>query len=110
MNPNDSPLDLRGINCDLKIDGLPFATGISGEQAEIPAYGTAIVPVTVYASVLEVITSMVQIIQERDNGGGAARSFSYELAGKIRLGGGFPRSSLPFTSKGEFNMGTNSGI
>jgi len=65
LNSNETPLHVQGIECDLEIDGNHFASGVSGEQHEIPAYGSAIVPVTVYASVLDVVPSVIRIVQGR---------------------------------------------
>ena len=101
MNPNDFPLDISGLNCDLKIDGKRFASGISDVRQEVPAFGTATIPVTVYASMFEMVTSVIQIIQEADQQNGNVKPLRYELAGKIRLEG---RGSFPFDSKGELDL------
>ncbi|MCI5146886.1 MAG: hypothetical protein D3923_15530 [Candidatus Electrothrix sp. AR3] len=37
MNPNEEPLEIRGVNCTLEVDGKSFATGISDEQVTVPA-------------------------------------------------------------------------
>ena len=99
MNPNDFPLDVSGLNCDLKIDGKHFASGISDVRQEVPAFGTATIPVTVYASMFEMVTSVIQIIQEADRQN--VKPLSYELAGKVRLRG---RGGFPFDSKGELDL------
>jgi LEA14-like dessication related protein len=101
MNPNDFPLDISGLNCDLKIDGKRFASGISDVRQEVPAFGTATIPVTVYASMFEMVTSVIQILQDADQRKGNVKPLNYELAGKIRLGG---RGSVPFESKGELDL------
>ncbi|HHL35292.1 MAG TPA: hypothetical protein ENJ30_13095, partial [Desulfobulbaceae bacterium] len=56
MNPNDFALDIRGVRCDVNIDGKHFATGVGDQRSEIPAYGTALVPVRVYASTLKMFS------------------------------------------------------
>jgi LEA14-like dessication related protein len=101
MNPNDFPLDIRGLNCDLQIDGKRFASGISDAQQEVPAFGTATVPVTVYASMFEMVSSVIQILQNTDQSKGNMKPLQYELAGKVRLGG---HGSVPFESKGELDL------
>ncbi len=101
MNPNDFPLDIRGINCDLKIDGNRFATGLSDVRQEIPAFGTATIPVTVYASMFEMVASVIQIIQNNGQQRGNVHPLHYELAGKIHLGG---HGSVPFQSSGELDL------
>ena len=109
MNPNDFPLDIRGITCDLTLDGNHFANGISDVQQEIPAFGTATVPVTVYASVLDMVGSVIQMLQQADTNKGSVKPLRYELAGKIRLGGSGAVNTLPFDSKGELSLGGANG-
>ncbi len=103
MNPNDFPLDIRGLNCELKIDGQRFATGISDEQQEVPAFGTATIPVKVYASMFEMVGSVIEILQNANRRAGEVRPLRYELEGKVRLGGAGSRT-VPFRSKGELDL------
>ena len=103
MNPNEYPLALQGLNCDLKVDGKHFATGLANEPQEIPAFGTGIVPVTVYASTLKMFTSVMQIVQQVDQQRSEMQPLRYELSGKIRVGGGL-NQSVPFHTKGELNF------
>ncbi|MEA2114880.1 MAG: LEA type 2 family protein [Thermodesulfobacteriota bacterium] len=109
MNPNDYPLDIRGITCDLTLDGNHFANGISDVQQEVPAFGTATVPVTVYASVLDMVGSVIHMLQQADTSKGSVKPLRYELAGKIRLGGSGAVNTLPFDSKGELSFGGANG-
>jgi len=103
INPNDFGLDIRGINCTLELDGNHFATGVSDVQQDIPAFGTATLPVTVYASTLDMVGSIIQMLREVDQKKGSGKPLHYELAGKISLGGGTVRS-LPFQAKGELDL------
>ncbi len=105
MNPNDFPLDIRGINCDLKLDGKRFATGLSDIRQEVPPFGTATVPVTVYASMFDMVSSVIQMLQDVDQQRGPAQPLHYELAGKVRLGNHGGTRSVPFLSEGEINLG-----
>ncbi len=104
MNPNDFPLDLKGVSCKLNINGKQFATGVGDKQQEIPAFGTDIVPVTVYASTLNMFSSALALLQGVEQNQDELQSVRYELAGKIRLGGTISRS-VPFASKGELSLG-----
>ncbi len=98
MNPNDFPLDIRGISCDLKIDGRHFATGLSGEHHRIPAFGSAVVPVPLYASMVDMVSSVLQALQGGESFSG--REISYSLSGKVRLGGGVREQTVPFEASG----------
>ncbi|MCF6187582.1 MAG: LEA type 2 family protein [Desulfobulbaceae bacterium] len=103
MNPNEYPLAMQGLNCDLKIDGKHFATGLANEPQKIPAFGTGVIPVTVYASTLKMFTSVMQIVQQVDQQRSGMQPLRYELTGKIRVGGGL-NQSVPFHTKGELNL------
>ena len=109
MNPNEVPLDIRGVDCDLEIDGRHFAQGIASSPQEIPAYGTALVPVSVYASMMNMISSVVGLIQT-NNTSAALQPLSYKLVGNIRLGAGGVTRKIPFESSGELSLqGLNAG-
>ncbi len=99
MNTNDVPLTVKGMDCELKINDRPFAMGVTGHQVEIPAFGTAIVPINLYSSVLDMLKNVVAMGLEK------ADKLNYKLAGKIRIEGGtMMPSSLPFESKGELSL------
>jgi LEA14-like dessication related protein len=103
MNPNDFALNLNGVRCDLKIDGKHFATGVGDTHQEIPAYGTGLVPVTIYASTLKMFSQVLALAQGMNGQQNGLSPIRYELTGKIRLGGGFNRF-VPFQSKGELAL------
>ncbi len=102
INPNDYPFDLQGVNCDLKIDGKYFASGVGNQTREISAFGTAQVPVMVYASTLNMFSSVLQFVQGMEQQAGLT-PLRYELTGKIRVGGSLNRS-VPFHSKGVLSL------
>jgi LEA14-like dessication related protein len=96
-NPNDVDLDIKGVDCDLEINGKPFAYGISNTPVKVPAFGSEIVPVTVYSSVLDIIKSLFGLPHRED--------LSYQVKGKVRMaGGGFMPSTLPFDSQGTVSI------
>ncbi|MEN8199365.1 MAG: LEA type 2 family protein [Thermodesulfobacteriota bacterium] len=104
MNPNDFALNVQGLNCDLNIDGKHFASGLSNMPQNVPAFGTATVPVTVYASVIDMVGSVLQMLQDSGRNSQAVNPLNYELSGKLRLGGGRGKT-IPFQSEGELNLG-----
>ncbi len=103
MNPNDFSLDIRGVRCDVKIDGKHFATGVGDQKSEIPAYGTGLVPVKVYASTLKMFSSVLAMVQGMDGRQSGLAPIHYEISGTIRMGGGINRT-VPFHSKGELAL------
>jgi LEA14-like dessication related protein len=96
-NPNDVDLDIKGVDCDLAINGKPFAYGISNTQVKVPAFGSETIPVTVYSSVLDIVKGLFGLQQRED--------LSYQVKGKVRMaGGGLMPSTLPFDSQGTVSI------
>ena len=96
FNTNDTALQIKGIECELEINGQPFAIGVSDADVEIPSYGTQLLPLNVYASVFDIIKS-VQGLQNQDQ-------IKYQIKGKVRLGTGAFPSVLPFDSEGNISL------
>ena len=97
MNPNDMDLDITGVDCDLEINGKPFAYGLSNTQVKIPAFGSETLPVTVYSSVIDIIKGLFGLQQRED--------LSYQVKGRVRMaGGGLMPSTLPFDSQGTVSI------
>ena len=97
FNTNDLDLNVKGIETELAINGKPFATGVSKVETRIPSFESALVPVTVYSSVIDIFKS----IQGLQN----AQQLTYRLKGKLRLSGeGMMSSSLPFESEGRITL------
>jgi LEA14-like dessication related protein len=96
-NPNDVELDIKGLDCDLEINGKPFAYGISNTQVTVPAFGSETIPVTVYSSVIDIIKGLFGLQQRED--------LSYQIKGRVRMaGGGLMPSTLPFDSQGTVSI------
>jgi LEA14-like dessication related protein len=103
-NPNDSPLDIQGLSCEVEFDGRMFASGLQGEQQTIPAYGSALVPVVVYASVLDMFSSVINMIQHAGEPDAQVRALNYRLIGTVRINRGGFIKDVPFESEGELNL------
>jgi LEA14-like dessication related protein len=96
FNTNDNALQIKGLECELEINGQPFATGISNAAVEIPSYGTQLVPLRAYASLFDMIKS-VKGMQNQDQ-------LKYDIKGKVRLGAGALPSVLSFDSEGNISL------
>jgi len=97
LNPNDIAISAKGINCDLEINGNHLASGVSNEVTEIPAFGTAILPIEVYSSALAIVRNIIAL---SDQG-----TFKYRIKGRLRFEAGtsiFPY--IPFESEGDLNI------
>ena len=98
FNANDVSLTVTGIKAELDINGQPFATGVSNAPVEIPSYGTELVTVTVYSSVIKMFKSVYGLK--------GSEELKYRLNGKIRVSAGnnMMPTSLPFESEGQVSL------
>jgi LEA14-like dessication related protein len=97
QNPNEVDLDIRGVDCDVEINGKPFAYGMSNSPVRIPAFGSDTVPVKVYTSVIDIFRGLLNLQGRED--------LSYQVKGRVRMSGGaFLPASLPFESQGTISV------
>jgi LEA14-like dessication related protein len=96
FNTNDIPLEIKGLNCDLELNGQRLATGVTNITINIPSYETGIIPMTLYSSVLDVMTVL--------RGLAKTQKLEYKLTGRIRLGKGTIPSTIPFRSTGDLPL------
>jgi LEA14-like dessication related protein len=96
MNTNDVTLVIKGIECVLELNDRKFATGVAKVNKSIPAYGTDVVPIIVYTSLIEMVSSFIKLKENETLG--------YKIKGSIRLGGSAIPSVIPFTSEGKVTI------
>lgn len=97
INPNEEPIEVRGLTCTLKVNGKSFATGISDEHVTIPASGTTTVPVLVYAGVFDLVGPVIELLQ--NNASQPVKPLEYALTGSLRLGEK-GEDKIPFSLQG----------
>ena len=97
FNANDIDLKVNGISAELEINGQPFATGVSNTPVDIPSYGTELVTITVYSSVIKMFKSVYGLKASED--------LKYRLNGKVRVSGNnMMPTSLPFESERQVSL------
>lgn len=96
FNTNDAPLTIKGVESEIEINGKAFAFGVSESDVEVPAFGTELLTMRVYSSVIDIIKSAVGLTDEQQ--------LHYRIKGKIRLGTGAFPSALPFESEGNITL------
>ena len=101
VNPNDRTFRIRGITCQLDINGSTIAAGSSDTATELPRLGTAVMPVTVYTSMTDFMWLMFRMMSEapekRDE-----LQLTYAIRGKIFLDDALPGlDRLPFETEGD---------
>jgi len=94
QNPNSRAFQTKGIDFDLEINGRRLATGLSSAAVDVPSLGTAILPITVYSNMLDILRGVHSIR--------GTEKVAYSLRGRIHLKANswFPMT-LPFQSNGE---------
>ncbi len=96
FNTNDTPMEIKGLNCDLELNGKRLATGVANVKINIPSYETALIPMTLYSSVLDVVMVLRKLAK--------TEKLEYKLTGRLRLGKGAMPSTIPFKSTGEMPL------
>ena len=93
INTNDMDLNVKGLEAQLEINGQPFAAGVSNTPVKIPSFGTELVTVTVYSSVIKMFRSVYGLHESEE--------LKYRLNGKLRVSGDSTlATTLPFESAG----------
>ena len=104
FNTNDVPLEIKGIDCELEVNGKTFAKGVSPAETTVPAFGTELIQIEVYASMLEMVSSFLNVVKQVQTQQ-AVPKLEYTLTGRLRLGGDtIMPGSFPFKYKGELNL------
>ncbi|MFC1829882.1 LEA type 2 family protein [Thermodesulfobacteriota bacterium] len=104
FNTNDVPLKVKGIDCELELNGKKFAKGVSPTETTVPAFGTALIQMEVYASMLEMVSSFLDVVKQVQTKQ-AVPKLEYKITGRLRLGGdSIMPGSFPFEYEGELNL------
>lgn len=97
FNTNEVPITIKGIDCDLEINGRKLASGVSSVEKEIPSYGTGTLPIDLYSSVFDIFRGILTLPGKE--------TVKYMVRGRVRLGGDLlVPSVLPFKSEGELSL------
>ena len=97
QNPNDAPIDYRGVALAMDVQGKTFASGVSDAAGSVPGFGEAVVAVPVTISAFRMARQAIGVAS------GTAGKITYEMKGK--LGGGMV-SAARFATRGEFELPT----
>jgi len=97
FNTNDIPLTVKGIDCELAMNGKRLATDVSRVDQEIPAYDTALIPLTLYSSVVDLFRGVIGLQGQE--------KVIFSLSGKLRIGGDvWMPSAIPFSAENELSL------
>lgn len=99
QNPNGFPINIRGLDYQVVLNGQPFAAGVSNTAARVPASGEAMVTVPVTANLLDTVQ---QVLKWRT---APPDAVDYALDGSVRLSGFDLR--MPFEYSGSVPITMN---
>lgn len=96
QNPNDAPIEYRGVALEMNVQGNTFASGVSDTSGTVPGFGESVIAVPVSISAFRMVRQAIGLAT-----GEGARKISYEMKGKLS-------SSLfatkRFSTHGDFEM------
>jgi LEA14-like dessication related protein len=101
QNPNDTPIDYRGVALTMNVQGKTFASGVSDSSGTVPRFGEAVIAVPVSISALRMVRQAVDLATQRGSG-----KIAYEMKGKL---GGSLFTTKRFATRGELELPTSAG-
>lgn len=103
FNGGERPLTVKGLECDLTLNDRHLAKGVTNPAKEIPAYGSEVVRVMVYSSMVDMLGMVHQLIRsaQRNESQGKWR---YRLEGHLRLADPGWLEKIPFDTQGEIDL------
>ena len=94
QNPNDAPIDYRGVALTMDVQGKTLASGVSDGSGTVPGFGEAVIAVPVSISAFRMAR---QALAFKDNAG----KIGYEMKGKLSSSG---FKTKRFAASGEFDL------
>lgn len=79
QNPNDFDLPIRGLQFNAAINDDDFASGVSNNAIDLPAFGEAEMEVEVRSGLMQIIDNLSKL--------GSAESLDYSLRGSVKVEG-----------------------
>jgi len=97
VNPNRSPLDLKGISYTISLEGHKVMTGVSNKLPMIEAYGEGDVSLTASMDLFRSINFFTDLMKSQN-----INNISYSLKAKLDAGSLHPL--IYTTKKGQINL------
>ena len=98
QNPNDSPVDYRGVYVKIELQGKTFATGVTDASGSVPAFGESVIEVPVTASAMRMAHQFFNLVSASQ----PPDKLQYSMSGKLSGGGTF--GAQRFETSGEFSL------
>ena len=96
QNPNDAPIDYKGVAVEMDVQGKKFASGVTDSAGTVPGFGEAVIAVPVTISAFRMARQALDMMSD-----GGIQKIEYEMKGKLSGGG---MSATRFATKGQFDL------
>ena len=96
QNPNDAPIDYRGVALTMDVQGKILVSGVSDGSGTVPGFGEVVIAVFVSISAFRMAR---QALAFKDSSG----KIAYEMHGKLS-GGGSLFGTQRFSTSGDFDL------
>jgi LEA14-like dessication related protein len=100
QNPNDEPIDYRGVALEMDVQGKTFASGVSAESGNVPGFGESVIAVPVTISTMNLVRQALGMMKGAGAGTGSGK-IAYEMKGKLSGAG---MGSTRFSTKGDLEL------
>ena len=82
QNPNDAPVEYKGVAVEMDLQGKTFATGVTNATGTVPGFGETVIDVPVTISAYRMLRQAVGMMS-----GGPVEKIEFEMRGKLSRGG-----------------------
>jgi LEA14-like dessication related protein len=94
QNPNETPIEYRGVALAMDVQGKTFASGVSDSIGTVPRFGEAVIAVPVSISAFRMVRQAMELAN--NNG-----KIAYEMKGKLS---GSMFGTKRFATSGELDL------
>jgi LEA14-like dessication related protein len=94
QNPNDAPIEYRGVALAMDVQGKTFASGVSDSIGTVPRFGETVIAVPVSISAFRMVRQAMELAN--NNG-----KIAYEMKGKLS---GSMFGTRRFATRGELDL------
>lgn len=96
QNPNDAPIEYRGVALTMDVQGKTFASGVSDSSGTVPGFGESVIAVPISISAFRMVRQAIDFATNRGTG-----KIAYQMKGKLSSSA---FSTKRFATNGEFEL------
>ena len=102
QNPNDAPIDYKGVSLAMDVQGNTFASGVCAASGTVPSFGEVVIEVPVTISAFRMARQAFGMMT-----GTPASKIQYEMSGKLA---NTTFNSTRFKTRGEFDLASSPDV